>query len=850
MNIGSYITQADGTRKYVLIQTDEGSQIQSDYTETDSLSPSYIQNKPADIIPSASALGIVGDGTDQTSALQAIINVSKYAGIIIDVPAITVSGALNCNGKILKFVGGCKIIGVGTINQATTDVLWQYQAYASTITLTGALSAWPFTSIHLFGALGNGSTDDIIPMQKVSDTVIANNTLPRLLILTGKTFKISSPWLLYQWNGTDYQQFNIHILGTASGVNSNLLACTKIDATSFSNTFALGVQIGYGAIIDGLYIQGASNIAGVTYDSFVSNPYSTYSSTRDSRFSPYTGICDMPFTNYGSDIPADGGYPGFNASASVNWYRGSGSHRQSGSTGLIIRNCVVQGFTVDICQAPNGTTQQGEDMVIENCELHYAKSAIALCQTQTDNASIDLIKSWYYLWTIVDGTSYGAQQGYVPNIKRINIAAFVKQAFSLSSVKSVLIEKIYAESLFQIGTVSSIAMSKMIACDFNFALSTQTYQQPQTHFTAQNVSVSGGSIRYYDDLFNKRMRISPKNVVFDSVGLDAPPMIVNQDATQQPNIRYVNCPLGNNVILGMNSDLVSISTTRFTAVLYGKFNLKNGYGLDEYSATGGNTVFPDITMAYDCANFNRVVQSFASSQTITPDSTRTATFTSSNAALAQVNDYCTDNSTGSIIGRISVISGTTITITEIPQNITTGTISTINLVYYLTIACPLVGDIAAGQPTISNVCQIFPGFANTVAAGVRFDHPAFPKGTYVVSIAGNIITMSANSNVTAVKQNFLNGEPAVTVKCVVAPSHTYLATYATPFPAGTVWYVVVTSIGTSTTQPDKYVFNQGGYVNSSFGGAYLADYYLEGRYAVIGGALQWFNNTTGTWGAI
>lgn len=803
-------------------------------------------------IPSLASLGILANGTDQTSAVQTILSNSAYAGVLIDFSspaAVTINGTLNCNGKILRFNRGSYITGTGTVNNAILDIDYLSQGFGSGITLTNAKSARPYTSVMLFGAAGDGSTNDQPALQKVSDTVIANSTLPRTLIVPSLTFKITAPWIIYSWNGTDYQQCTINILGDPAVVNSNMIGYPKIDATSITTTFAIGVQIGYGVIIDGLYIQGAANIVGVSYDSFISNSFSAYSSTRDSPFSPYVGICDMPFTNLGSDIPSDGGYPGYNASAGLNWYRGSGTHRQSGSTGLTIRNCVIQGFTIDICQAPNGTTQQGEDMVIQHCELHYAKVAIAFCQTQTDNASIEDIKSWYYLWTFIDGTSYGGGKGYVPRVSRVNIAAFVNTAFSISSDKSFLLEKIYAESLFNIGFISSNSGIKVVACDFNFALNTDTYKQPQYHLQAINASFSGGSIRYFDGLFNKRIRISCQKLSFEATGFDLPPFIPNQPSAQQPNVYYQNCALGNNLMLGMKDDYYSMSTVRFLPVLYGNFKLKNGLGLYSYTYPSGNPIFPDITMSYDCTGFDRFVLNFAVSQTITPDSTRSATFTAAAPSLAQVGDYCFDNLTGNILGRISVISGSLITIVDIPNNISTATFANINLVYFLTTACPIIGDIS-GSNTITNVCQVFPGFSNTLVAGVRFDHPSFPKGTYVVSFSSNTITLSANCNKTATRQNFINGEPEVSVKCILAPSSSSLNTFTTPLPSGTVWKEEMTSSSTSTTQSNKWYFNQGGFLNAtalSLSSAFQADFNIEPVYRVSGGSFQYFDNAGGTW---
>jgi len=787
---------------------------------------------------SAQANGILTNGTDQTSALNTLLSNSAYSGIILDFSApgaVTITGTVNASGKVIQFLNGNYFTGTGTINNAQIDAGYVQKCFATAVTLTSCTTATDRFSVMWFGAVGDNSTDNQPAFQKSSDTVIANTTMTRDLYLPPGNYKINSPWILYKWTGSDYGQFTINVIGDYNVQTSNFQGVARILPT-FNDTFVIGAQRAYSGMIFGLSIEGSFN-TNISFDTFINTSFNSISTSRDSQYSPNAGIVIDPFSN-GQTVP--NGYPGLST-----WYRGLGS--SGGTSGFKISNCNITGFTVDICNSPNGWTQQGEDCIIEYCQLNCAKVAIAYCQTQSDNCAVHGIRSWYYLWTVIDTATYGHQTGYIANISNLNIAGIVNQIFNILSNKSFLIEKVYAESFFTIGSVQAGATGGLIAgSTFDFFISPSN-QQPAIHMSFINVEVRDCTIRYYDDLFNKRLRLSARNVLFANTFFDQPPYISRQSQALYNTVKFVNCSLGNQM-LGMHNDIYNVSFTQFAPILYGAFKIQSGLGLDGCSP-GGNSIFPVLTFDYNCTNFNRVFAGFASSVTITPDATRTASFASSYNYLAQLNDIVVDDATGNMLGRISAISGSTITITEIPINIIAGTY-TVDLFYYLTIANPIIGNITSGSSSITNVTTVFPGVG--IPAGARFDHPAFPKGTYVVSYNSSTktLTMSANSNKTAARQNFLNGDPYVEARCIFPPNSAYLTTLNTALPAGAKWIELVTINSSSVSVPTIWIFNKGGYVDAAalgLSGAYQADFNIEPLLRNNSGTIQYFDTYSDSW---
>lgn len=786
-------------------------------------------------LPVASTLGILSDGSDQTTNLNTLLSNANYFGTIIDIVGggtITINGTVNANGKTLRFVHGSYINGTGTINGAIIDIDAYSQGFAQTITLTNCKMAWNYCSPMLFGAKGDNSTNDQPALQKLSDTMIANNTMPRLLWMPPLIYKITSPWILYTWNGTDYQSFNIYILGTTSVVDSNFTSCARLQANTITDTFAIGLQRAYGCIIHGLYIVGPFS-TGFTHDTFFVTSFDSVSTTRDSRYSPNAGIVIDPFRTDGN-LPSDGGYPGLSS-----WYRGSNSST-GGSSGVKIISCAVEGFTVDIMNTPNGFTQQGEDCDVIDCQLQYCNVAMAYGQSQTDNCRIINGRSWYSVWTVVDTGTYGLGNGNAPSIDGYNVAGTVKTLFNIGTNKNCNINDFYAESFFQIGTLTTSAASITVQnCNFDFWVDDYNVS-PQYHITtAQNVTFLGCRMRYYDDLFNKRLRLgSMSNVKFSKCFFDIPPYLAQtKDYVGGNSVVFDSC-FGGSYYIGMNSQTYDMGSINVNLIPYGNFTLEQQSNSVPASSKAKFTFNNGIVNYYTAQ--------IASGVTITPSGSGTASFTATTTSTIQLNDILIDYVSGNVLGRISNISGSTVTISEIPMNITAGTYTPL-AVYLITFDYPFVGDITSGSANITNctaVLSYLPG------AGKRINHPAFSAGTYIVSTSGTTITVSNNATKTAARQNFINGNPDITIYSPYAPGSSVINTFSKAIATGTKWIEQMTSITSSTSEPNTWIFNQGGVLNASalsLSSAFQSDFFIQYNYRLNSGTQQYFNNVAGAW---
>ena len=162
--------------------------------------------------------------------------------------------------------------------------------------------------------------------------------------------------------------------------------------------------------------------------------------------------------------------------------------------------------------SPNGDTQQCEDIVIEDCFLDTCNVAISYGQSQNDNNHVFRCRSWDNVWVVIDTRMYGAAKGLAPAIHGYNVAGEVNTLFNIGSVKPFTIENFYAESFLTMGVLDAAFSGSTVNGNFNFGISNFT---PQYHVQATNIKFSGGTMRYFDDNFNKRLRILPQNCIME-----------------------------------------------------------------------------------------------------------------------------------------------------------------------------------------------------------------------------------------------------------------------------------------------------------------------------------------------
>jgi hypothetical protein len=614
--------------------------------------------------PLSQAKILSGDTADKTSLLQTVLSHPDIKTIELDAQqTITINGTLVCGGKKIVFTSGAKFTGTGVIDNAVIDADYSDQIFDTTISLTNCRLTDTRFSVKWFGATGSGSIDDQPAIQKAIDTIVKNPTLGKDLYFPKGNYRINAPIIVYDWDGdlNNYRFTSVNLIGGIASHFTNTLSEAIITA-NFTNTFAIGIQRCRSLVIQGLVIQGAFDPVWGSRPAtdYYEGDYDTWArqwGVRDEPHSPYAGIVIDPFRMDG-DLPEDV-YPGMEA-----WYRGS---TRGGSSGIMVKECRITGFTVGIILGPSGFTNNAENIRVEDVTIETCKVAFASTQRQEKNNSIKGLISWNGVHTILDTSSYGQRRGCPPNIDGMNIAGNTIRLFNITWLQfNVTFKNIYAEVLYNIGNLKGgIGMISMEGCDLDF--NGVLPLVPTVHCNATTVKFDNCKLRYYDDLFNKRLCFSGDNNLFVNCSFDKLPYFIDQIETQKASNSYINCKTEYEVI-GVNyfKGSPNIRTVGMIPTVPMKIEWarkQNNYILDWYLDIKGGCpdkyVFVDITDSALTLN----------------ESTRIGTITSPHWFCFSLNDYLlafNQTTTKYIsLGRVTGINTTTgeITLSEVPQGV-------------------------------------------------------------------------------------------------------------------------------------------------------------------------------------
>lgn len=292
------------------------------------------------------------------------------------------------------------------------------------------------------------------------------------------TYNISKP-LHCENNG---KFFSLNLLGEDLA-HFNLETSEARIVCNFTEGYAIGYQLCRSSLIKGLVIYGQ----GIQ---------------TDSRFKPYAGLIVDPLD------------------------RGT----TSGSSGLIIRECRIRGFTAGIVISPNGRTLNGENIHLENCSIDGVKIAYATCQRQSKANTVRNLICWEKTSTVFDGKTYGQGLGNIPFIEGVNIAGNVKEVFNFGpQLFTTYAQGIFAEQLQRVGTIEDGGVGVTIRdSHFDFAL----WEFPSFHFKGNRVKFDNVGMRYYDDKNDKRIIIEGIENSFQN-GFSDLPMLMQVSAEDE-----------------------------------------------------------------------------------------------------------------------------------------------------------------------------------------------------------------------------------------------------------------------------------------------------------------------------
>lgn len=292
-------------------------------------------------------------------------------------------------------------------------------------------------------------------------------------------------------------------------------------STTFTNTFAIGIQRGKGCKVRKLKLIGKfeppfkgdkMKFYNAAFEEF------TDGVCRDNRTSPYAAIVIDPFTNSpASKLDPSGYYPGLAA-----YYGTNALSAQSGSTGTEIEEMSIDGFVVGICSSPNGFTRNAEITLINKVHFNACKLCISGGQEQEKANVISNIFCWGGTHTIFGTDLYGAKRAAGNwNIDHANIAGGVVRFIynNQHGYFSSSISNVFAESLATWGTINSELACQISNCNINFEYPSRAGVQNLLTSWGENIVYRSCNFRYYGEKTPLKME---GNAVFDHCYFSGP----------------------------------------------------------------------------------------------------------------------------------------------------------------------------------------------------------------------------------------------------------------------------------------------------------------------------------------
>lgn len=538
------------------------------------------------------------------------------------------------NNIIMSFDNGAILSGAGALNGGMIDAGYSQQICTSDFLINpNAGFKEAKISVKWFGALGNNSNDDYPAIQAAINTVVRNTLRIRTVWFPSGLYRISAPLIAANWDGTRYQFHTTFFEGeTSMWPNSNTGARIF---PQFRDTFALGIQAGKGCKVISLGFYGQFTPPAVLPNyAFYSLSFEEFTDgvSRDSTYSPYSGIVVDPFSNSAAQVPADGGYPGL-----TSWYRGTGG--VAGSTAIEMTDVVTMNFVVGIIISPNGFTRNAEIIRIHKWQVQSVKAGVAGTQEQEKTNVVDTFAGWGGIHTLITVGLYGAGTPGHWKFVHGNLAGSVNRLIynNQRGYFPSFIEDIYAESLGSVGFIASITGFTGKDCDLNFVYLTES------KMTQWQLQCDGGSVKFIGGQFRIYGTSMPVCILgdaqFDGVSFNTIPYVLGNNAGNTRSSLFTNC-IANGFRFGSTGIINNLmSGNTFTqASAYGSYTLfaqgtdasglRNGYvfngaspgvllsgGTYAVTITGANRVYSftvPLTEVYKY-DVNRIVTATISS---------------------------------------------------------------------------------------------------------------------------------------------------------------------------------------------------------------------------------------------
>lgn len=602
--------------------------------------------------------------------------------------------------------------------------------------------------VRAFGAVGDGTTDDTAAIQAAIDNITAGvvGDVGTLLMAPGR-YKISTTLQVYNSRLGKDSYCSIRIVSLTFPY-ADALQSTTIEPT-FADKPAIAITRGAAIEISGISFVGKNTWA-TTYPSDNLSTYMTSSnfavnSSRDTRYSPYCAIAVDPFQ---SSVPPDGGYPDL-----TSWY----TTNNYGSTRIFVNNCYIYGFVVGIAISPAQSTQNAEDIHIDQVHFRDVKYAVSSGQSQTRaNKMTRCTIQNFYIGVV--GSIHGNQTGNVPSIRGLLASQGLYIVAAHLGYGPFSADDIFAENIWGPGLIFNSTAGGFPArwsnCHFIiwFDDAEGAIVEPYMHYYgSQGDSFSGCSFAMVNKhpfkVVNSGM-VHFDSTIFTMYGGDPfnnlPIWLDNWDA-----VTFTNCKLA------WNAATIEGFSHTMDKSDWGGFSRKFAYpgtklisvsvnGVADYFKTVGQTipnkylgsisvtVNGDGTGSFSVTDADKFIREddfiYTGTQYYVTDYV---------GMLAGLNFY-----TIPLLGIVQSVSGNTVTLWQVPEFASSATMA-LWLQWYPRVHLASTGDTHSNT-TLDNVTN-----PTTWTVGDRISGTGIPGGAWVAARTDNVITLSISATATA-----------------------------------------------------------------------------------------------------
>lgn len=590
-----------------------------------------------------------------------------------------------------------------------------------------------------YGAIPNDGVDDTRAFQRACDFARLSEKAKKVYIGTIGEYNIAN-LILATKSGAEYLQFALTIEGAMTSLGLGVtLYNTDINAATII------IQKGKGVDIKNIDFKGVGpDVANyITAEDAQWKVASTSGTIRGNRKSPgQTAIAIDPFYKIGafnSTILSSGDYyPGLSA-----WYT---NEAYSGTTNVNVNDCVFERLYVGLAEGLSGTAN-GEGIHING---GYGTNVAYFWAAGQLQSRENTINKFYltFTHTFLASDGWGTGLGDVPSVNNSNIN-YCKYLYETYGNFTRPRFNIYSEGLYSLGrhtgsspvtfTNSTLAMAAKDVTGTNLGMAPVIAEGGPISF--YNTSIVGGS--YYQPLpFNC------DEVIFENCYIQAGLPFTTNIELGVDRIRYVN------TTRNFNGEFSRLDENRHNTMtdetLF--FNKNESYLLPggKIKTLDGRT-FTNIGERYDMFaahldqyNTGFVVTVNTTTQTLTftapdPGVIRAGDIIYTSTALNNTNDAYVSSTTA--LGYVSNITGTTITLADIPAGVTNSGTYQMYILRMPRMVNHTLGTVTNGSNSITSVIHDAGGFE----IGDRVRGTGIVDGTYITNIVGTTITISMNA---------------------------------------------------------------------------------------------------------